>query len=119
MLIALGGLGFGVWLFAHFDAVLAEPRQMGATVAQSSPALANELGEPLHFSRFPAAKLHAGGNANMTISVSGPKGSGTLIEWAQENQGRWRICSLVFHPDDARARNVDLVDRDVASCAPE
>jgi hypothetical protein len=38
------------------------------------------------------------GNADLRIPLHGPRGRGTLMEWAQREGGRWHVCSLVFHP---------------------
>jgi hypothetical protein len=122
LVIAVGTLASGAFLFAYYDRLLTKPRTMAITVAQNSPVLFVALGEPLHFGRFPRAKLHGGngeGNADMAISVSGPLGSGTLIEWAQQSGGQWHICSLIFRPDDGGARSFDLVDTKWAHCEPE
>jgi hypothetical protein len=120
--IAAIALASGATLFAYYDRVLTEPRQLAMRVAQISPALAVALGEPLHFGRFPQAKLHGGNgesNADMAISVSGPLGSGKLIEWAQQSGGQWRLCSLVFRPDAGGARSLDLVDSGSTHCETE
>jgi hypothetical protein len=122
LLVAVGGLALGAGLFAHYDRLLTTPRTMAIQMAQISPALMVALGEPLHYGRFPQAKLYGGngeGNADMAISVSGPLGSGKLIEWAQQSNGQWRICSLVFRPDAAGARNLDIVDSAATHCETE
>jgi hypothetical protein len=118
LIVAFVGLAVGIGLSARYQRLLSQPRQMAITVAQISPALYVELGQPLQFGRFPRAKLHRGGNANMAISVSGPNGAGTLIEWAQQSAGQWRICSLAFRPDNG-GRQLDLVSGESTHCDPE
>lgn len=121
LFVAAGGLVAGGLLFLHYDRMLEEPRAQAEQIAEISPMVQQTLGVPLRFGRFPQAKLHGGngeGNVDMRISVSGPAGSGTLIEWAQQSAGQWRICSLVFRPDSG-ARTIGLVDRDSSHCEAE
>jgi hypothetical protein len=120
LVVAFAGLAIGAALWVHFDRLLTQPRQMAIRFAQIAPPVTNTLGEPLEFGRFPQAKLHGGngeGNVDMSISVSGPLGSGTLIEWAQQSAGQWHICSLVFRPD--RRDGITLVDSSQTHCEPE
>jgi hypothetical protein len=122
IVIAAFTLASGAWLFAYYDRLLTEPRMMAIRLAQISPALTVALGEPLHFGRFPQAKLQGGkgeGNTDMAISVSGPLGSGKLIEWAQQSGGQWHICSLVFRPDAGGAHSIILVASETTHCETE
>jgi hypothetical protein len=58
------------------------------------------------------------GNADLTVQVRGPLGSGKLDEWAQEENGTWHICNLRFESLDS-ATNVTLVDESLTHCEPE
>ncbi len=48
------------------------------------------------------------GNADLRIPLSGPRGKGLLLEWAQLQRGKWHICSLVFN--SATGGQINLVD---------
>ena len=119
--IALAAVLSAVSAFFHYQHLLSEPRQMAISLAKISPSLFVTLGQPLAFGRFPVEKLQSASgqrNAHLTFSVSGPLGSGTLVEWAQQSGSQWRLCSLVFHPDFG-SRTFDLVDTERSGCAPQ
>jgi hypothetical protein len=62
------------------------------------------VGQPLNTGRFVKGYLvskDGNGNADLTIPIHGPLGHGTLLEWAQEDKGKWHICSLLFRSSDA------------------
>lgn len=116
--VAIGGLVAGGLLFLHYDRILTEPRLQAEEIAQNSPMILEKLGDPLEFGRFPQAKLHGDNNAHLAIGVSGPAGTGTLVEWAQQDAGHWRICSLVFRWNGT-GDEFELVDGAETHCAPE
>jgi hypothetical protein len=74
------------------------------------------LSGPLHFSRMSEAKLHDDGNAYLAIGLSGPADRGTLVEWAQQNAGHWRVCSLVYH-SSYKATKIELVRASESGCS--
>jgi hypothetical protein len=117
LVVAFGGLALGGFLFVRFNQTVQAPMALAANAAQSSTVVRSALGEPLRFGRLPRAKVR-GNNARLGVSVSGPLGSGTLIEWAQQTGGQWRICSLAFRPNDGSG-SVDLVESETTRCEPE
>jgi hypothetical protein len=117
LVIAFGGLALGSFLFVRFNQTVQAPMALAANLAQSSTVVRSALGEPLRFGRLPRAKVR-GNNARLGIGISGPLGSGTLIEWAQQTSGQWHICSLVFRRGDGSG-SVDLVDSETTRCEPE
>lgn len=88
--------------------------------AQTSPAVAARIGLPIE----PGWPVHGtvdankvSGNADLAIQLSGSRGRGTLIEWAQKKDGKWRLCSLVFRPENGSG--LELVDAATTRCEPE
>ena len=57
------------------------------------------------------------GNADLKIPLQGPKGNGSLLEWAQEEHGQWHLCSLDFQPE--HGKSLTLVDAAKTHCEPE
>jgi hypothetical protein len=75
----------------------------------------------MHVSRLAKGRLftnRGNGSADLTIQIRGPLGSGELNEWAQEDAGKWKICSLQFRSSDG-STSVKLVDESLAHCGPE
>jgi hypothetical protein len=97
------------------------PVRLAASKAQSSADVRQVIGQPLNTGRFVRGYLisdNGNGNADLRIRVYGPLGHGTLSEWAQENQGKWRICSLVFQSSDASG-TTQLVSDTSTDCERE
>ena len=89
-------------------------------VAQTSPTVAARIGLPIE----PGWPVHGtmnankvAGNADLVIQLTGSRGKGKLTEWAQKENGKWRICSLVFHSEPGR--ELTLVDVASTHCEPE
>lgn len=57
------------------------------------------------------------GNADLAIDVSGPKGTGKLLEWAQNGSQGWHLCSLSFL--DSAGRETVLIPDEDAKCERE
>src|ERR1700722_13026790 len=80
------------------------PVRLAASEASSSAEIRQVVGQPLNTGRFVKGHLvskDGNGNADLTIPIHGPLGHGTLLEWAQEDKGKWHICSLLFRSSDA------------------
>jgi hypothetical protein len=64
--------------------------------AQADPAVIEALGEPIEAAYFFAGNVNvsgAGGTADMTIPISGPRGEGTLYIVANKFQGEWQYTT--------------------------
>jgi hypothetical protein len=88
--------------------------------AQSSPAVAAQIGLPIEPGwpiRGTVRSRQGSGNADLQILVSGSRAHGVLFEWAQQDRGKWRICSLEFRSADGSRLN--LVDSATTHCEPE
>lgn len=88
--------------------------------AQSSPILAAEIGLPMQPGwriRGNVVAMGGNGNADLEIPLTGSHGQGKLIEWAQQQNKSWHLCSLLFRSDTGR--DTILVDRSNTNCEPE
>jgi len=121
LLFAFGGLAVGAFLFVRFSQTVRVPMALATSFAETSPAVQAALGTPLAFGRFPEAKVRPAQsllNARIGIHVSGPRGEGKLVEWAQQNAGQWKLCSLILHTDSDNT-NIVLVSGAATPCARE
>lgn len=109
-LVVLGCLG-GLVLMVLFAGGLvmfvfsvlrsSEPAQEAIRRAQASPAVTAALGQPVEAGRFISGSVNVSGpsgDANLSIPLSGPKGSGTLYLIAEKRAGKWEFKLLEFEP---------------------
>ena len=106
--MALSGIGVSLLLaclwFLSLPIRAQAPIKLAASKARSSAEVTELIGQPLNTGRFVKGYLvskDGNGNADLTIPIHGPLGYGTLLEWAQEDKGKWHICSLLFRSSDA------------------
>lgn len=59
------------------------------------------------------------GTADLTIPIYGPLGRGILLEWAQEDTGKWHLCFLLFRSTNNVSTSVNLVSDDSTHCDRE
>ncbi|WP_263356518.1 cytochrome c oxidase assembly factor 1 family protein [Acidicapsa ligni] len=88
--------------------------------AQSSPVMAAQIGLPMQPGwriRGSVVAMDGNGNAHLEIPLAGSHGQGKLIEWGQQQNKIWHVCSLTFSSDGG-AETI-LVDRSNTNCAPE
>jgi len=88
--------------------------------AQASAKVAGRIGLPIQAASSIRGNILTSGddrNADLQIPLHGSHGQGMLIEWAQRQKGKWRLCSLQFH--SATGDEVDLVDPAKSGCDPE
>jgi len=89
-------------------------------MAQASPQVAAQTGLPIEPGwpvRGHVLERGGDGNADLEIRLQGSRAAGTLNEWAQRSQGKWRICSLEFRSGDHPP--LQLVDPAQTHCEPE
>ena len=82
---------------------------MALTKAQKSPCVAHVLGSPLKPDWMTSGEINENndeGSAELSIPVSGPKGSGSLELKAQRESGTWEIQSLILEHDVDRIQIV-------------
>jgi hypothetical protein len=78
--------------------------------AQASPEVRAALGEPIQAGYMVSGRVNVSGpagDANMSIPLSGPRGSGTLYLVAEKSAGQWRFEELVLEVEASGAR-IDL-----------
>jgi hypothetical protein len=110
----------GFWNF-RFERRIRAPIALAARTAHGSSEVRHVLGSPTRVGRFAKGNLNSGdgnGNADLAIPVYGPLGRGTLLEWAQEDAGKWSICSLVFRSSDGLT-SIPLVEDSSTHCERE
>ena len=110
-------LASGMW---RFERHLRPPITLAWTVARNSPKIRDIIGEPRYptLARGNLVSKGGDGNADLTIRLYGSRGRGTLMEWAQEDKGKWHICSLQFQPRDGSA-SISLVADTSTHCERE
>jgi hypothetical protein len=107
------------WLRRHWKAVLAvwlglafsggavgiiaihnaEATRLSIATAESNPVLSEQLGRPLKTGWYVSGSIDVqpgSGHAELTIPVSGPKGSGNIYSEARKQGGVWKLESLQF-----------------------
>jgi len=110
-------LAVGAFLLVRYQQTVEQPMALARDAARQSSEVNNALGEPLRFAKIPQARVR-GNNAHVAIRAAGPRGNGLLIEWAQQNAGHWRLCSLLFR-DESTTTDVILVSEAATNCARE
>ena len=110
-------IAVGAFLFVRYEQTVRQPIALATDVARKSSEVRDAIGEPLRFGRIPQARVR-GKNAHLTIRVRGAHGDGLLIEWAQQDRGRWQLCSLLFR-DENTTTDVILVSETATHCARE
>ena len=69
--------------------------------ADASGLLREQIGTPISTGYFVSGRVIGdsdGGTADLEIPISGPKGSGTLLDWSQAGFAGWHVCSMTFRP---------------------
>ena len=88
--------------------------------AQTTPAVEAALGLPIQPGwpvRGRVISKHGFGNADLQIPLNGSRGKGMLSEWAQQEKGKWHICSLRFVAPNGTL--LTLVDDAATRCERE
>ena len=109
-----------IW-FGRFERQMQEPVRLAEFQSRKSPEIDRVVGRTFTLGRFVTGRsLLTGtdGTADLEIRIYGPHGRGKLQEWAQETQGRWQICSLVFQPDNS-SNDIVLVPDESSRCERE
>jgi hypothetical protein len=76
-----------------------EPYRLSLERARANRAVVEKLGEPIAEGSFPSGSIQIdgaeSGKADLTIPVSGPRGSGTIYAAARKAAGAWEFTTLV------------------------
>ena len=84
--------------------------ELAMGLARGNPAVTRALGTPIEEGWFITGEIREGGpggEAQLAIPLSGPKGKGTLYVEARKSVGQWTLRQLVFEAPDAS--RVDLL----------
>lgn len=111
-LIPVASLSF-FWLFSQ-----AQPYVMAVERLKQNPDAISELGTPIS-AGYPRGHISVdndSGNAELSFSATGPKGSGTVYVDARKDLGAWRLTRLELELD-GRDRTIDL-DADTPRLPP-
>ena len=93
--------------------------KMALSRAKADPRVMNALGSPIEDGLFPMGKTNlngTSGQADMTVSISGPKGKGTLYFVASKFAGQWTFSKLMVEIANTGQR-LDLIE-DPATTPP-
>ncbi len=85
-----------------------EPYQHALASAKANPEVIDELGEPIEASLLSTGRINItndGGECDLSIPLSGPKGNGTLKVRGTRSSGRWEYQELKVQTDN---RTIDL-----------
>ncbi|UXM95635.1 cytochrome c oxidase assembly factor 1 family protein [Bartonella sp. HY329] len=80
----------------------ADAYQVGVAAAQKNAAVIELIGEPMQPASYFTGSVsvsNSNGNADIAISIKGPKGSGTIYVEAEKKFDVWNYSSIKFHPD--------------------
>jgi hypothetical protein len=106
--LACGGC-FALILPAVFGAIKSsDPYKEGVVRAKASAAVRDALGEPIAEGYFPSGNINTrttngveSGTADLTIPLSGPKGSGAVHVVAEKAAGKWTYSTIEATPRPA------------------
>jgi hypothetical protein len=83
-----------------------EPYRVGVTAARLDQRVIDALGAPVEDGIMPSGSMstsHSSGNANLSVSLHGARGNGTLYIQAERHAGEWRYTTLQVLPDAGEA----------------
>jgi hypothetical protein len=109
-----------LWGIVFLNASL-EPVRLAVITAQTSDVFRDVVGQPVQTGVFVRGTLDlfsSNADAHLTIPISGDKGRGVLREWAQKESGKWRLCWLVYRPEDGQTQ-LTIVSADHSPCRPD
>jgi hypothetical protein len=105
----------------RFQRRVEAPMSLALTATRRSTEINRLLGAPLRASRIAKGRCVCdglNGTADLTFQNQGPLSRGTIIEWAQEDTGRWKVCGLEFKMSD-NSKAITLVDETFTHCERE
>ncbi len=99
--VCFGGVFFGITgLIRNSDVV-----QEALARAERDPQVTAALGTPLEVGWLPVGSINTSngsGSADVTLPVSGPRGSGEMLVQAVRREGVWRYNRLIVTVGDRR-----------------
>lgn len=119
MLLLVGGFFFFIIAIVFGAMKSSDAYKMALARAKADPRVISALGSPIEDGFFPMGKTNVSGTsgqADMTVSLSGPKGKGTLYFVASKFAGKWTFSKLMVETGEGCCR-IDLIE-DPAATAP-
>src|SRR5271155_1832420 len=104
--------------FGRFQRRIEIPVQMAEKMTRQSSEMDRAVGRSFTRGRIVTGTFVSArdnGTADVTIRIFGPRGQGKLYEWAQETNGSWQVCSLMFRSDDG-SREIPVVPDESNHC---
>jgi Cytochrome oxidase complex assembly protein 1 len=111
--IGFGGIAALIVVFVMGSIKTAEPYIYGLSRAEKNPQVKAALGDPIQAGIWTNGKVNINndsGSVDITIPVSGPKGSGTIRVVGTRTAKKWEYSTLDFVPNGAGDR-IDLRDQ--------
>jgi Cytochrome oxidase complex assembly protein 1 len=111
-LLVVGALAIG-GLFVVITSAMrsSDAYQLALAAAQRDPAVVAELGAPVSPGWLTMGQIEVsgpGGRANLSIPISGPRGSGKIEAQANKAGGKWTFSRLAVQVE-GRSTPVDLL----------
>ena len=105
-LIALVGLGVGMWFYVTAILKYSEAYQMAVAQVRANSAAIDALGTPISAGNPTGSLSTSGlsGSAELEFSVEGPKGKGTVYLHATKRLGSWKVDRLELQVEGRRGR---------------
>jgi hypothetical protein len=111
VLVVWVGLGLLAGIYACTFVRTSDVTKLAVVTAVSNPVVLEQIGSPMETGwLFPAkiALRRDSGHARFSISISGPRGRGTLYTEALKEAGVWRLVMLEFRKNGSSDR-IDLL----------
>lgn len=97
--VLLAALGAGFFFSIMSLMRNSTPVEMGLKIAETNQALIGRIGQPIKAGWYMAGSIEVNentGSADMSMPLSGPKGSGRLYLEASKHAGLWTLDVLEF-----------------------
>jgi hypothetical protein len=111
-IMAVVGFFVGIFFFVFSVFKYSDVYVVSLKQAQASHAVVKSLGEPIKEGFLVFGSIHVNGpsgEADLSIPISGPKGSGTLYAVATKSAGKWHFQVLEVDIKGSEGR-IDLLD---------
>lgn len=97
-----------------------EPYRHAVSEARMSEAVRELLGEPIEEAALPGGNINvsgSAGDADLSVPLTGPKGSATLYVVAKRTAGEWEYATLRVKPD-GDGETIDLAPAERSTSRP-
>ena len=109
LILAILGIGScGAFIFGIASLIKnSEPYREGLSLVQENETAIELIGEPIDAGFFVSGSINLNnddGEADLSFSVSGPDGSGTVHVVGTKTNGVWTYSIIEFQPEDGSSR---------------